>query len=202
MNKLIHLCFATVLLWGCDTPAETTQSQADASEPVPDNPTASAPANETYDPASVDEETAHWISNLLVTDYIAEDLDYLEEDQRTYQFFKTDLNDDGQSEYFVRFMNSWFCGSGGCTFFLLSHNGEMITKFTVTNPPLFIEPTKENGWSVLLVKDRGEWKELVYENGTYPPNPTVLPKAPYDAPSGHARILFGEDTGRAKTYTF
>ena len=155
-----------------------------------------------FAPETADEATAEWISGLLVSEYVKEDLEYIEDNERVFQYFPVDLNNDEQNEYFVRFMNSWFCGSGGCTFFLLSAEGEMITKFTVTNPPIFVEPVKKNGWSVLLVKDRGEWKELTFENGSYPSNPTILDKAPYDAPSGHARVLFDEDFGKAKTWTF
>ena len=80
--------------------------------------------------------------------------------------------------------------------------GEVITKFTVTRAPIFVESTKVNGWSVLLVKDAGILKELTFENGSYPSNPSVLPKAPYDAPSGHAQLMFDDEFYQSKTFEF
>ena len=185
----------------CNAPENKNESPAEEVETV----TEESPESEVtsdFAPQSVDDDVAEQLATFLTTNYLAEDLEFIKEQDRIFQFFKVDLNDDGSNEYFVRFMNSWFCGSGGCTFFLLTEDGEMITKFTVTNPPIFVEPTKKNGWPILLVKDRGEWKELVFENGTYPPNPSVLPKAPYDAPSGHALVMFDNEFGKAKTYTF
>ena len=99
-------------------------------------------------------------------------------------------------------MSSYFCGSGGCTFLLLDKYAEVITKFTVTRAPIFVESTKVNGWSVLLVRDAGVLKELTFENGSYPSNPSVLPKAPYDAPSGHAQLMFDDDFYTSKTFEF
>jgi len=142
------------------------------------------------------------IRNFLINDYLKNDLEYLPESDRKFQFYKIDLNDDGSSETFVRFMTSYFCGSGGCTFLLLDNNEEIITRFSVTRAPIFIEKTKRNGWAVLLVKDAGIFKELVYENGTYPSNPSLLPKAPYDKSSGHAEVLFDESNSNIKTYEF
>ena len=66
----------------------------------------------------------------------------------------------------------------------------------------FAETTKVNGWSLLLVKDQGVFRELQYENGTYPSNPSLLPKAPYDAPGGHAEIMFDKQFAKCKTYKF
>jgi len=198
------LVITSLLLMGfasCNAPENQNETPADEVETIAEESPESEITSE-FAPQSVDDELAEQLASFLTTDYLAEDLEYIEEQERVFQFFKVDLNDDGEEEYFVRFMNSWFCGSGGCTFFLLSGEGEMITKFTVTNPPIFVEPTIKNGWAILLVKDRGEWKELVYENGSYPANPTVLPKASYDAPSGHALVMFDEESGRAKTYSF
>jgi len=75
----------------------------------------------------------------------------------------------------------------------LDKYGEVITKFTVTRAPIFVESTKENGWALLLVRDSGVFKELKFNDGTYPSNPSVLPKAPYDAPSGHAQVMFDDE---------
>ncbi len=156
---------------------------------------------ESFVPQSTDQQTANNLKSFL-KNYVGADYEDLQDMDKKFQFYKKDLNGDGNEEIFVRLMGSYFCGSGGCTFLLLDSYGEVITKFTVTRAPIFIEPSKVNGWSLLLVKDSGVFKELVYENGSYPPNPSVLPKAPYDAPSGHAEIMFDENFAKSKTFEF
>ena len=142
------------------------------------------------------------MKNFLALDYLKDDLPLLGSNDRKFQFYSIDLNADGNMEIFVRLMGPYFCGSGGCTFLLLDTYGEVITKFTVTRAPIFAENSKVNGWSVLLVKDAGVFKELTYENGSYPSNPSVLPKAPYDAPSGHAQVMFDDEFYKSKSFTF
>jgi hypothetical protein len=155
-----------------------------------------------FAPQSTDEQTANNIINFLVNDFLKDEISALKPEDRKFQFYKIDLNDDGKEEIFIRLKSSYFCGSGGCTFLLLNKYGEMITKFTVTRAPIFAEPTKVNGWSLLLVKDAGVFKELRFKEGTYPSNPSLLPKAPYDAPSGHAQVLFGDGIYDCKTFEF
>lgn len=156
----------------------------------------------SFVPQSTDEQTANNLKNFLVNDYLKNDLSFLEKKDRKFQFYKIDLNNDGNEEIFVRFISSYFCGSGGCTFLLLDKYGEIITKFTVTRAPIFVEQTKVNGWSILLVKDAGVFKELTFNNGSYPSNPSLVPKAPYDAPSGHAQVMFDDDFYKSKTFEF
>lgn len=151
---------------------------------------------------STDVQTANNLKNFLKLDYLKDDLEFLQPLDRKFQFYKVDLNADGKDEIFVRFLGPYFCGSGGCTFLLLDSFGEIITRFTVTRAPFFIEPSKENDWSILLVKDAGVFKELVFKDGTYPSNPSVLPKAPYDAPSGHAEIMFEDELYKSQTFEF
>ena len=157
---------------------------------------------EEFVPQSTDEQTANNLRNFLTNDYLKDELQFLEPDDRKFQFYKIDLNDDGNEEIFVRFLTPYFCGTGGCTFLLLDKYGEVITKFSVTRAPIFAETTKVNGWSLLLVKDAGVFKELKFNEGTYPSNPSVLPKAPYDAPSGHAQVMFHDDLYKSKTFDF
>ena len=153
-------------------------------------------------PQSLDQQTADNIKNFLVNDYLKEDLSFLQAIDRKFQFYKIDLNSDGNDEIFVRFMSPYFCGSGGCTFLLLDKYGEIITRFSVTRAPIFVEPSKVNEWSILLVKDAGVFKELTFQDGSYPSNPSVLPQAPYDAPSGHAEVMFHDELYISKTFNF
>ena len=157
---------------------------------------------EVYAPQTVNDELAEKIKTYLKTDYLKNDIAILEETDRQFQFYEIDLNEDGKNEIFINFFTRYFCGSGGCTLLLLDANLKPITKFSVMNPPLFVEKTKKNGWSILLIKDSGVFKELSYNKGKYPSNPSILEKAPYDAPSGHAEILFSDEYSKAKIYTY
>lgn len=159
-------------------------------------------AQSEFVPQSTDEQTANNIKNFLINVYLKDDLQFLQANDRKFQFYKIDLNADGKEEIFIRFMTPYFCGSGGCTFLLLDKYGTIITKFSVTRAPIFVEPSKENGWARLLVKDSGVFKELLFNNGTYPSNPSVLAKAPYDAPSGHAQVMFDDVFYKSKTIEF
>lgn len=152
---------------------------------------------------SEDDELADKIKNYITTKFLTEgDLKSIPDEQKKFQFYQIDLNNDGENEVFVNFITSYFCGSGGCTILLLSNQFEPITKFTVTRTPLFAEQTLENGWRILLTKSEGELKEMIFNNGTYPSNPSLIEKAPYDAPSGHSEIMFDPNFSNPKTYSF
>lgn len=157
---------------------------------------------ELYAPQSSDDQMAANIKNFLTNDYLKSDMEMLSEIDRKFQYYSVDLNGDGKDEYFVNFLSPYFCGTGGCTVLLLDHESNVITKFTVMNNPIYVEQAKNNGWSDILVFSEGELKEMKYENGKYPSNPSVLPKAPYDAPSASAVIMFDDTFAKAKTYTY
>ena len=65
---------------------------------------------------SIDDPLAMNIANALVNNHLKNDMNGLTENDRQFQFYKIDLNNDGNQEIFVRLMSSYFCGSGGCTF--------------------------------------------------------------------------------------
>lgn len=196
----ILICF---LIISCKNDVKSSQEEKiSVDKEVPAHEKNVIKTKEEFVVQSTDQQTANNIKNFLSLDYLKDDLPLLSSNDRKFQFYSIDLNADGNMEIFVRFMSPYFCGSGGCTFLLLDAYGEVITKFTVTRAPIFVESSKVNGWSVLLVKDAGVFKELTFENGSYPSNPSVLPKAPYDAPSGHAQVMFDDEFYKSKTFDF
>lgn len=150
---------------------------------------------------SVDDKLAEKIKSYLINQFLTEgDLRAIKEDQRKFQLYKIDLNNDGNDEVFVNFGTSYFCGSGGCTVLLLKSSLELITRFSPTRT-LYVENTFQNGWRVILTVSEGSWRKLIYNNGTYPSNPTMVETK--SAPSSEqAEILFDEDIIGLKTYTF
>jgi hypothetical protein len=60
-----------------------------------------------------------------------------------------DLNGDGGPEAVVYLTGNEWCGSGGCTTLILVRDGDswrLMTKVTVTRPPIRVLATKSNGW--------------------------------------------------------
>ncbi|SUX46067.1 hypothetical protein [Chryseobacterium indoltheticum] len=116
------------------------------------------------------------IKTFIISDYLSKiDLNAITENDRRFQFFQVDLNNDGQKETFVNFFTPYFCGTGGCSMVLLDKNFKAITKFTVMQTPLYINTNTENGWKMIFVKDKDGFKQLVYKNGKYPSNPSIVP---------------------------
>lgn len=204
--KNLTIAFICLLIFSCKGERQESAAPAESKgSPLSDSiktNEASSKNTVSFVPQSTDQQTANNLKNFLVNDYLKNDISFLDKKDRKFQFYKVDLNNDGNEEIFVRFMSSYFCGSGGCTFLLLDKYGEIITKFTVTRAPIFVEKTKVNDWSILLVRDAGVLKELTFDNGSYPSNPSLLPKAPYDAPSGHAQVMFDDDFYKSKTFEF
>ena len=154
-----------------------------------------------YAKQSVDDELADKIKNYINTTFLTEaDMRAISEDDRKFQFYKIDLNNDGKEEMFVNFGTPYFCGSGGCTVLLLNSSLELITRFSPTQV-LFVENATENGWKVLFTRTEGSWKKLVYENDTYPSNPTMVEET-NEQLSEDAEKLFDEDDSKLKTYSF
>ena len=199
MKKILCILFSISLLLACDKIRDKKNLNIE-NKVKEDSSLNIKPEN--YNPKTTDEKTAQKIKDFLISDFLKDDIANLEKSDRRFQFYSIDLNHDGTSEIFIRFMSSYFCGSGGCTFLLLDSDFKIITKFSVTRAPIFVEKLENTPWSILLVKDQGVFKELKYDGASYPNNPSILPKAPYDAPSGHAEILFDEYFSKAKTYEF
>ena len=158
-------------------------------------------ADPKYLEQTVDDALADKIKKYLVSEYLSEgDLRAIQDEQRIFQLYKTDLNEDGKDEVFVNFGTPYFCGSGGCTVLLLSSDLKLITNFSPTQT-LYVEDATENNWKVLLTEAEGSWRKLVFKNNTYPSNPTLVEKSEI-APKDTAQNLFNGDGSDAKTYTF
>ncbi|MFD1079553.1 DUF6624 domain-containing protein, partial [Longispora fulva] len=74
----------------------------------------------TFITQSLNDTLAKRIRNYLTSEYLtANDLEIITQEQRKFQLFQIDLNNDGEKEVFVNFITPYFCGSGGCTILLL-----------------------------------------------------------------------------------
>jgi hypothetical protein len=95
-----------------------------------------------------------------------------------------DLNGDGIPEAIVYLVGPEWCGSGGCNMLILARDRsswKIVTKVTITQPPIRVLTSASSGWRSLGVWvqgggiRRGYEAELRFDGHTYPRNPTVPP---------------------------
>ncbi|NQX38248.1 hypothetical protein SAMN05421820_101261 [Pedobacter steynii] len=180
--SLITLSVGSMLFFSCqqtpknNTAAETKDSLSSTTEQKKTERTDTVPATAPTTVKAYNENTVKLVKDKLVTifkDDLSKNL--IPEPSRKFILFEYDLNEDGKTEIFVGLTGPYFCGSGGCTFLLLNHEGEKVTQFTVTDYPVIIAKTKTKGWKDLILSSAGK-NHLMKFNGTgYPSNPSVQP---------------------------
>lgn len=142
---------------------------------VDPDPSDDIPADQ-YQKASVSIETAEIVRSALQKKF-TDDIEkgFLEENDRKFVQFEYDLNADGTNEILVGLSGPYFCGSGGCTQFILDKAGNVITIFSVSGYPVIIDANKSNGWNDLLIYSGGKNRIVKFDGTTYPSNPSTLP---------------------------
>lgn len=116
-------------------------------------------------------QIAQWLNASI----LKEDIAFLKNEQRSYQLDAYDLNNDGKLEYFIGFTNDYFCGSGGCTYYLVDHEGQVISLFSVSRAPFYVLSTQTNGWNDLVINSNSGMRKLSFDGASYPTNPSILP---------------------------
>jgi hypothetical protein len=116
----------------------------------------------------------------------------------SYKWAEADLNGDGQAEQFVYANDRDFCGSGGCTLFVLQRQPvgyRVVLRSTVTQLPVRLLATSSHGWRDLAVDVAGGGihsgtVRLRFQGNKYPGNPTLAPRL--QPGSGLGTIVIGE----------
>lgn len=107
---------------------------------------------------------------------LKKDLAAMTKEDRFFYYEAFDLNNDKKDEYFVGFSNSYFCGSGGCTAYILNNDGSVINSFTVTDFPILVTTSSNEKFYDLIMKSGETFHLVKMKNGKYPSNPSVQPK--------------------------
>jgi hypothetical protein len=173
------------------TETVTVTEEKPAPEPPYDpDPTDTIPGN-LYGINSSSKQTADLVK-LTLQDLHKEDLQkgIIDSFGRRFIFFEYDLNDDGKKEIFVGLRGSYFCGSGGCTMYLLDDQGNTITKFSVSRD-VVIDNKKTNGFKDLFIYSGGKFRIVKFNGKTYPSNPSTLPAL---------NVVPGDDLPRALNF--
>jgi hypothetical protein len=156
------------------------------------DPTDSIPAGQ-YGINSSSLKTADIVRSTL-QNLFKEDLSKksIDDYSKRFIFFEYDLNDDGKKEILVGLTGPYFCGSGGCTQYILDNQGVVISKFTVANYPVVIDTNKSLGWKNLFIQSGGKNRIVKFDGKKYPSNPSLQPEL---------KVTPGDDLPRALNYT-
>ncbi|MDT0575562.1 hypothetical protein RM533_05135 [Croceicoccus sp. F390] len=100
-----------------------------------------------------------------------------------FQSARADLDGDGVAETLLYAQSGGWCGSGGCTLFVLQQeNGfyRTISQTTIVRPPVRVLDSSSNGWRDLAVRvsgggAAGKTVRLSHDGSAYPLNPSILP---------------------------
>jgi hypothetical protein len=203
MNKLCLLPLISVFLavFSCNNEekkADTSAPTADSSAPVikPEIGTTFDPdttdtfPGSAYNPATTSPTTANLVSQTIQNKFKADlEKDLIDSFSRRFIFFEYDLNDDGNKEIFVGVTGTYFCGSGGCSPYLLDNQGNVITHFSVSDYPIVIDNNKTNGWRDLFIRSGGKDRIVKFDGKKYPSNPSTLPALKVLPGDGLPRVL-------------
>lgn len=120
---------------------------------------------------------------------LQKDLPAMTKEDRYFYYEAIDLNNDQKDEYFVGFSNSYFCGSGGCSGYILNNDGTVINRFTVTDFPILVTTASSEKFYNLLMESGGKFHLIKMKNGKYPSNPSVEEKWKGDVPKEATSVL-------------
>jgi hypothetical protein len=193
--KINHLLFTACLVFSlnaCNTPATNDQGGEQTAKDTGTTAVVAqpaVPAEAAYDPDPTDsipgdqyginsssKQTADLV-RLTLKDLLKVDLEknLIDSFSRRFIFFEYDLNDDGKKEIFVGLTGPYFCGSGGCTQYILDNQGNVVTRFTVADYPVVIDNNKTNGWKDLFIYSGSKNRIAKFDEKKYPSNPSTLP---------------------------
>lgn len=86
-----------------------------------------------------------------------------------------DLNQDGQQDYLVIMNGMYFCGSGGCTAFLINKDNGILQRFTLMSEPVYVSGSRHHGWQDMVVYSNNAWRQLTFNGKKYQSNPSMAP---------------------------
>ncbi len=118
----------------------------------------------------------------------------------TYNFVRTDLNEDGRRDALVLFKTpfGYWCGTHGCTMLVLRAHNDYFSLVNAIQPvrePVYISTVKSHGWKNLIVRVSGRWDKakdvvMVHNGQKYPDNPSNLPPFNKNNGSDYLRVLY------------
>ncbi|MBJ2126226.1 hypothetical protein [Flavobacterium sp. IB48] len=137
---------------------------------------------------SKEDKTVELIRKQLLV-LLEKDIPALTKDDRYFYYEAFDLNNDKKNEYFVGFSNPYFCGSGGCSGYILKNDGTVINRFTVTDFPIYVTSSVTEKFYDLIFESGGKFHLLKMKGGKYPSNPSVQEVIKGNVPKESTKVL-------------
>ncbi|MEP3755958.1 MAG: hypothetical protein ABJM58_04570 [Alteripontixanthobacter sp.] len=138
------------------------------------------------------ESKASYEAELDLDDYVQSDLEIA-----SFRSAEVDLNGSGGTEIVIYATDQKWCGSGGCTLFILERTSEgyrSVGRTTITNLPIEVMDNSHHGWRDLAVTVRGGGAMppyvavLPFDGKTYAANPSMPPAIRSEAVNGTVLI--------------
>ncbi|KLT68911.1 hypothetical protein [Flavobacterium sp. ABG] len=198
-NKILMAC-AILALYSCqnkEKPAKENIVKTIAEDTLTKTATGSADVGDVPDK---DDKAVEMIRKQLLI-LLKDDLKAMAKDDRFFYYEAFDLNNDKKNEYFVGFSNPYFCGSGGCSGYILNNDGSVLNSFTVTNFPILTAATSSEKFQDLIVNSGSGVHLVKMKNGKYPSNPSVQEVWKGKTPQNSPKIL-DIQSGKLEKYSF
>jgi hypothetical protein len=197
-KNFLSFVFISLIFTSCKKEKETTEpvmveeTPVEVAEALVDPDTTDTIPAANYIAASTNPKTAELVKSFLQSKFKSDlDKNLIDEFGRKFIQFEFDINEDGQNEIFVGLNGSFFCGSGGCTQYILNPDGSELSFFTVSDYPIIIDTNKSNGYNDLFIYSGGKNRIVKFDGKKYPSNPSVLTEL---------KVLPGDGLPRALNY--
>lgn len=167
-STLLASVFCAFLFASCGNSAKQSEASTDtaANTAITSTEVATQPAE------NPDVQLIQTALQEILKDDLSKDL--IPQEERKFIYGMYDLNGDGNNEYFVAPRGGYFCGSGGCTIYLLSSEGKTITRFTLADFPVSVSTDKVNEWNRIYINSKGEQHPMDFNGKSYPSNPSMV----------------------------
>ncbi|MEP6929277.1 MAG: hypothetical protein ABI850_04660 [Flavobacterium sp.] len=172
MKNKILIAFAILAIYSCQNKEKPVQENI--VKKIAEDTLAKTVAGtaDVSDVPAKDDKTIEIIRKQLLV-LLKKDLPGLTKEDRFFYYDTFDLNNDQKDEYFVGFSNPYFCGSGGCSGYILNNDGSLMNSFTVTEFPIFAAPIDPNKSVDLVFESKNNFHLMKMKNGKYPSNPSI-----------------------------
>lgn len=200
MKSEILIVLVVALLYGCQN-KDKTNSKNIIKAVVEDTLSKTAAGTATVSDTLVKDDKIVELIRKQLNVLLKEDLAAMTKEDRFFYYEALDLNNDKKDEYFVGFSNPYFCGSGGCSGYILNNDGSVINKFTVTDFPIYVTTSSSENFYDLIFETGGKFHLLKMKNGKYPSNPSVQENWKAEAPKESSLVLNIQED-KIKKYSF
>lgn len=203
MNRfLIPVFMLASMVMACQS-GSNNQPEASATNTMQNNQQESDTSRGQGQPTAVqaNEDNTGRLIHLTLNDLYKDDIakELIDTFSRHFKYSQYDLNNDGRQEILVGLTGPYFCGSGGCTMYLLTHQGDVITKYSVVEYPVYVDTTATKGWKDLIIYSGGANRSVKWNGKSYPSNPSTLPKTKAEPGQHQIKLL---DWEREPLYQF